>query len=99
MFNSGKKKIVFNDSELKLLFLALNDFRNEMIKENRYTDAIDDIMAKLKNKTKVDKYDVGIIMNVLHTKLKIMLEKQEDVKLIQELLYRMIDIHEEIAKK
>ena len=62
MFNNGKKKIIFTDVEVKLLLLALNNFRSSLIKEKEYTDGVDDILIKLKSKMKVDKNELGIMM-------------------------------------
>ena len=64
MFNS-KKKIEFNNEELRIVLYALNDFRNKLLSENKYADAVNEVIPKLKNKMKVDKYDLGIIINWL----------------------------------
>ena len=46
----GKKYIiVLDDSEWKIVINALNDLRNSLIQQGRYTDAIDDIMIKVIN--------------------------------------------------
>ncbi|MBQ2899108.1 MAG: hypothetical protein IJE28_05150 [Oscillospiraceae bacterium] len=48
-----KYRIVLDDSEWKTVINALNDFRNSLIQQGRYTDAVDDIMIKVINaKTK-----------------------------------------------
>ena len=57
MFNS-KKKIEFNNEELRIVLYALNDFRNKLLSENKYADAVNEVIPKLKNKMKVDKYDL-----------------------------------------
>ena len=44
-----KRYIALDDSEWKIVINALNDFRNSLIRQGRYTDAIDDIMIKLIN--------------------------------------------------
>ena len=44
-----KYRIVLDDSERKIIINALNDFRNSLIQQGRYTDAIDDIMIKVIN--------------------------------------------------
>ena len=41
-----KRYIAFDDSEWKIVINALNDLRNSLIQQGRYTDAIDDIMIK-----------------------------------------------------
>jgi len=48
-----KRYITLDDCEWKILIKALNDFRNSLIRQGRYTDAVDDIMIKVINsKTK-----------------------------------------------
>ena len=42
-----KKKFKFDDYEIRILILALNELRNQLIKEGRYTDAVDELMVKL----------------------------------------------------
>lgn len=42
-----KKKIKFDDYEIRILILALNELRNQLIAEGRYTDAVDELMVKL----------------------------------------------------
>lgn len=44
-----KYVIAFDDSEWKIVINALNDFRNSLIQQSRYTDAVDDIMIKVIN--------------------------------------------------
>ena len=44
-----KYRIVLDDSEWKIVIKALNDFRNSLIQQGRYTDTVDDIMIKLIN--------------------------------------------------
>ena len=44
-----KYRIVLDDSEWKIVINALNDLRNSLIRQGRYTDAVDDIMIKLIN--------------------------------------------------
>ena len=46
----GKKYIiVLDDSEWIIVINVLNDFRNSLIQQGRYTDAVDDIMIKVIN--------------------------------------------------
>ena len=89
---SNKKKIELNYEELRIVLYALNDFRNDILKENRPADAISDVILKLKNKIKVDKYDLGIIINGLDRKRKVMVEKNEDTSIINNLLLRLLKI-------
>ncbi len=42
-----KKKFKFDDYEIRILILALNELRNQLIREERYTDAVDELMIKL----------------------------------------------------
>ena len=44
-----KRYIILDDYEWKIVINALNDFRNSLIQQGRYTDAIDDIMIKVIN--------------------------------------------------
>ena len=91
MFNS-KKKIEFNNEELRIVLYALNDFRNKLLSENKYADAVNEVIPKLKNKMKVDKYDLGITINGLDQKRKSMLAANENTSVIDELLLRLLKI-------
>ena len=44
-----KYRIVLDDSEWKIVINALNDLRNSLIQQGRYTDAVDNIMIKVIN--------------------------------------------------
>ena len=44
-----KRYIILDDYEWKIVINALNDFRNSLIQQGRYTDAVDDIMIKVIN--------------------------------------------------
>ena len=44
-----KRYIALDDSEWKIVINALNDLRNSLIQQGRYTDAVDDIMIKIIN--------------------------------------------------
>ena len=39
--------IAFDDYERRIMVNALNDLRNSLIQQGRYTDAVDDIMIKI----------------------------------------------------
>lgn len=39
--------IAFDDYERRIVVNALNDLRNSLIQQGRYTDAVDDIMIKV----------------------------------------------------
>lgn len=42
-----KRKIKFEDDEIRVLILALIELRNKLLDEDRYTDAVDDLIIKL----------------------------------------------------
>ena len=42
-----KKRFKFDDYEIRILILALNELRNQLILEERYTDVVDELMVKL----------------------------------------------------
>lgn len=42
-----KKKFKFDDYEIRILIFALNELRNQLIREGRYTDAVDELIIKL----------------------------------------------------
>ena len=44
-----KRKFKFDDYEIRILILALNELRNQLIREERYTDAVDELLIKLFN--------------------------------------------------
>ncbi len=93
MFNN-KKKIELNDEELRIVLYALNDFRNAVLKENKSADVISEVICKLKNKMKVDKYELGAIINGLDRKRKLMIDKKEDTSMISDLLLKLLKISE-----
>ena len=47
-----KYYIVFDEYERGIIINALNDKRNTLIKEGRYTDAVDDVLLKVINAKK-----------------------------------------------
>ena len=47
-----KYYIVFDEYERGIIINALNDKRNALIKEGRYTDAVDDVLLKVINAKK-----------------------------------------------
>lgn len=93
MFNN-KKKIGLNDEELRIVLYALNDFRNAVLKENKSANVISEVICKLKNKMKVDKYELGAIINGLDRRRKVMIEKKEDTSMISDLLLKLLKISE-----
>ena len=40
-------KLKLTHDEVRILVFALNELRNTLIAENRYTDAVDEILLKL----------------------------------------------------
>ena len=40
-------KLKLTYDEVRVLVFALNELRNQLIQENRYTDAVDDLLIKL----------------------------------------------------
>jgi hypothetical protein len=42
-----KQKIRFTYDEIRVLVFALNELRNSLIAEGRYTDAVDELLVKL----------------------------------------------------
>lgn len=42
-----KVKIAMTHDEIRVMVYALNELRNQLIAENRYTDAVDEILIKL----------------------------------------------------
>jgi len=44
------KKVKLTYEEIRVLLLILNEFRNELIEDDRNTDILDDIICKLVSK-------------------------------------------------
>ena len=42
-----KVKFKMTPDEIKVMVYALNELRNRLIEENKYTDAVDDLLLKL----------------------------------------------------
>ena len=42
-----KVKIKMTPDEIKVMVYTLNELRNRLIEENKYTDAVDDLLLKL----------------------------------------------------
>ena len=42
-----KVKLKMTPEEIKIIVYALNELRNKLIEEDRYTDAVDDLLLKL----------------------------------------------------
>ena len=44
-----RKWIALNEAEWRLVLYALNELRNRLIAEGRYTDVVDEVMTKIIN--------------------------------------------------
>ena len=42
-----KTKLILDNYELKILIYVLNEFRNKLITQAKYTDAVDDLLIKI----------------------------------------------------
>ena len=47
MLGRNRNRISFTDEEKNIIINGLLNWRNELIREGRYTDAIDDLLLKL----------------------------------------------------
>lgn len=90
-----KKKLELNNDELRILFSSLNDFRNALLEENKYPDPVNETMVKLKSKMRVDKYDLGVMINGLDRTRKEMVKNDQDTSNVDQLLLRLLKINEE----
>lgn len=88
-----KKKIELDGEELKIMRYSLNEFRNNLLEQNKYTDAIDEVMIKLKGKMKVDKYEIGVMINSLDKTLK---DSQENSNTsnVRKLLLKLFEVYQ-----
>lgn len=48
-----KYHLYLNEDEWRLVIWCLNDFRNKMIAEGRYTDCVDELLIKMAQAKKV----------------------------------------------
>ena len=46
---SKKIRLTLNDHEYRIVINAINDMRNRLIQEGRYTDAVDELLLKVIN--------------------------------------------------
>lgn len=44
-----KIRLTLNDHEYRIVINAINDMRNGLIQEGRYTDAVDELLLKVVN--------------------------------------------------
>lgn len=89
-----KKKIELNSEELRILRYSLIDFRNNLLKQNKYADPVNEILPKLKDKLKVDKYDLGLMINSLNESRTALLNDNKDTESIDYFLLKLIKIHD-----
>ena len=87
----NKKKIELNNEEKRIILLSLVDFKNDLIKENKYTDIVDEVIPKLKNKMKLDKYDLGGIIAALDNNRKKLVKLNQDTSFISNLILKLIN--------
>ena len=83
-----KKKIELNSEELRILRYSF------LLKQNKYSDPVDEILPKLKDKLKVDKYDLGLLINSLNESRTALLNDNKDTESIDYLLLKLIEIHD-----
>lgn len=46
---SKKIRLTLNDHEYRIVINAINDMRNRLIQEGRYTEAVDELLLKVVN--------------------------------------------------
>ena len=88
-----RKKVELTYNEQKIILYALIDFRNELLKENKYADVVNEAIGKLKSKMKADRYVIGVIINALNSKRKEVAEKQ-DTSTLDYLMLKLLKIYE-----
>lgn len=94
----GKKKIEVSNEELRIIRIALVDFRNKLIAENKYADVVNETIIKLKNKMKVDKYELNTMIQGVFEKEQSMKANNEDTSIIDDLLLNLINVSESMSK-
>ena len=94
----GKKKIEVSNEELRIIRIALVDFRNRLIAENKYADVVNETIIKLKNKMKVDKYELNTMIQGVFEKEQSMKANNEDTSIIDDLLLNLINVSESMSK-
>ena len=89
-----KKKLELNNEELRILRYSLIYFRNNLLKQNKYVDVVDEVLVKLKNKMKVNKHDLGLIINSLYESRTAMVNENKDTEAMDYFLLKLIRIHD-----
>ena len=95
---SNKKKLIFSNDELRIIRVALVEFRNELLRKNDYTDLVDEVIVKLKGKMKVDKYEIRAIIQGLFNMEQSMKQNDENTSFIDDLLLRLLDTKEAMSR-
>ena len=68
--------------------------RNNLLKQNKYVDVVDEVLVKLKNKMKVNKHDLGLIINSLYESRTAMVNENKDTEAMDYFLLKLIKIHD-----
>ena len=89
-----KKKLELNNEELRILRYSLIELRNNLLKQNKYVDVVDEVLVKLKNKMKVNKHDLGLIINSLYESRTAMVNENKDTEAMDYFLLKLIKIHD-----
>ena len=89
---SNKKKIEFNNEELRITLVALNNFRSSFLGQVEMTDPIEEVLCKLKSKMKIDRYEHGLIVNGLYQYYKELQEQDKNLSIVGELITRLLEV-------
>ena len=89
-----KKKLQLSSEDLRIIRYSLVDFRNNLNKQNRYSEPVDEIILKLKSKMKVDRYDLGIIINSLTEYRKMIVSNNKNTNEVDKLILKLIDLYD-----
>ena len=79
---------------MRILRYSLIDFRNNLLKQNKDVDVVDEVLVKLKNKMKVNKHDLGLIINSLYESRTAMVNENKDTEAMDYFLLKLIKIHD-----
>lgn len=89
-----RKKVELTYNEQKIILYALIDFRNELLKENKYADVVNEAIGKLKSKMKADRYVIGVIINALNSKREKEVTEKQDTSTLDYLMLKLLKIYE-----
>ena len=73
-----KRIVILSSAEYQLLFYGLLHFRNKLIQQGRYTDAIDELLIKLQKARRKTEKKLYNIMNVKNHYFLLVLEDNEN---------------------